>query len=350
MAELILYRKDDATGNQIAAMAMAAQRFPTATIKDLSGDNEAAVASYISGLSDDTYEYIVVCGPLQDTHSQDGDLTTAQACDLVPKLLTASQGTLVEGTAATNADSEKIKIETADSLGVADGYNGYLIETTGTTAVARVILDDDGTDLLTVNDTTTAIDGETYDIFYTDYLMLCGPAQGNLGAAARCYEILYGDDQVPLWLGYLGGGADLFVKNGLTATAVAAGTISDTGEFTAGEYDGEDYYVAIISSTVAGEAGQIRKIASNTADVLTLTENWDVTPTGTLTYAIVDRNVRTLWDVYLKYATLTYLNSENEDVLAIWNELLVTQDLEKIYDYVEKGKHIAEAVWAGVVS
>lgn len=120
----------------------------------------------------------------------------------------------------------------------------------------------------------------------------------------KAWEILMSNYHTAYPLSFIGGLLDihLYEKNGNTATSVAAGTLTDNNEFVAAAYDEKDYYVAIKTSTVKGEAGQIRKIASNTASVLTLSKNWDVTPTGTVTYQIGRTKDVMLKDLYLTYA------------------------------------------------
>lgn len=77
---------------------------------------------------------------------------------------------------------------------------------------------------------------------------------------------------------------DARADNG-TATAAAAATLEDTDQAWDdtgnGEYEG--YYVRITGGT---GAGQIRPIASNTTDTLTVTGAWSTTPDTTSTYDI----------------------------------------------------------------
>ena len=75
-----------------------------------------------------------------------------------------------------------------------------------------------------------------------------------------------------------------------TAAAVAAGTITldGTPDFAADETKGQS--VIVLSATTG--AGQCRHIESMTAaEVVTLSSNWDTTPTGTVTYAVVPSGV-----------------------------------------------------------
>jgi len=98
---------------------------------------------------------------------------------------------------------------------------------------------------------------------------------------ARHWRNLYAAGSTPKVVQLLDG-QSFPAKVEATATSAAAGTLTHTGAFTASAFIG--YYVAITSATTG--AGQIRKIASNTTDVLTLSRNWGITPTGTIKYAV----------------------------------------------------------------
>lgn len=364
MADLILYRSDDATGKCQLAAAVAKKKFPNAEMTDLAGDNEAAVTAVIAALDDDNYENICVCVEIVDSHA-DGKMTGTQAITLIPKLLTANQGDEVAGTAAANAEVTNIKLAAGDT-GEDNEYNMCLIATAGDVDVDRVIWDYvASTKVATVNTTTSAVDGsETYIIYVTDYLHLL--ATDNVADSTKgfyyAFSKLYPNAvQTPLLLQLVNDGT-IYEKNTKTATAIAAGTLTDTGEFTAAKYDDGNYWVAIKSATTG--AGQKRRIASNTANVLTLESNWDYTPTGTIVYQIADEDHMTLWSLYLPYALATYLNDiAMPNTASILEQILdknrdldagqvypSIQDIDLLAEYAEKGKAIFDALAWGVVS
>lgn len=72
------------------------------------------------------------------------------------------------------------------------------------------------------------------------------------------------------------------------ATGGGSNTIQDTGEsWTVNEWAGK-----VVMITQGTGAGQMRKIASNTANEITVTENWSTQPDGTSYYAIADEGWR----------------------------------------------------------
>lgn len=108
-----------------------------------------------------------------------------------------------------------------------------------------------------------------------------GSASGGKNPVLRFWENLYTAASMPKVVQLLGG-SSFPVKVEATATSAAAGTLTHTGAFTASAHIGQ--YVGITSATTG--AGQVRKITANTTGVLTLERNWDITPTGTIKYAI----------------------------------------------------------------
>lgn len=106
-------------------------------------------------------------------------------------------------------------------------------------------------------------------------------AFSTYAAPARFWRNLYAEASTPKVVQLLDG-ATFPAKVEATATSAAAGTLTHTGQFTASAFIG--YYVGITSATTG--AGQVRKIASNTTGVLTLSRNWGITPTGIIKYAI----------------------------------------------------------------
>lgn len=356
----IYYNSADTTGQSILAAAVASLKHPDATIIDTAGKDNTDMAALVTDLTDDTHDAIIICEALVASHAA-GKFTMAQAQSFIAKLKTANQGSTVTGTAQANSTKTNIKLAAADT-GEDDEYNNLLIVTAGDVAVTRLITDYNGTSkVATVADTGTAVDGsETYTIYTGASLYIWGEASATRAAAANTWSKAFTNQkQMPKLFDLLEG--DGFVKWDKTATAVAAGTISDTSEFTAGEYDDQDYFVAIMDGTLG--IGQVRKITENTVTVLTLEKDWDVTPTGTIKYQIMKGEKYCLYDKYLLYAILTYLNDlTNGNVLSEVKKLIDRyddmyggkkysyQDLALMDEYAEKGKHICEALWEGVVS
>ena len=56
--------------------------------------------------------------------------------------------------------------------------------------------------------------------------------------------------------------------------AASDNTMTGTGDFTAAEFDDLDYYVFIDADGVGATEGQVRRILSNTANILTLDASW----------------------------------------------------------------------------
>lgn len=119
----------------------------------------------------------------------------------------------------------------------------------------------------------------------------------TVSASARIWRNLYAEASTPKVVQLLDG-LGFPAKVEATATSVAAGTLTHTGQFTASQWVG--YYVAITSATTG--AGQIRKITANTTGVLTLDRNWGITPTGTVKYAIYQYQGNALKEVTIPLA------------------------------------------------
>ncbi len=360
--EVIFYKSDDSTGQSQLAKAVANLKYPDATVYDTKGSDNTAMAAFISGLDDGSCDDIVICVDLVTSHAE-GKFTAAQAIDLIAKLKSSKQGETLTGTCQANSTKTEIKLAASGPSETDDAYNLKLIATTGDEAVERLITDYDGTDkVCTVAETTNAIDAsEDYTVYLCDHLYIVGETYGTANAGKLAWDTLYSTTvQTPLIIGYMNNASTLYEKVSKTATGIAAGTLTDTGEFTSGDYDGLDYYVYIESATTGG--GQSRKITSNTDNTLTLEADWDTTPTGTIVYQVVREGKRALWNKYLPYAVCTYLSENDEEVQTEWNKMLDRygdlangqkysyQDLATVEEYVDKGKVIADAVWQGVVS
>jgi hypothetical protein len=366
--ERIFYLAKDTTGKSQTAAALAKIKYPNATVTATDGKDNTAMAACISALTDNTLSDICICMPLVNSHAA-GKFTCAQAILLIAKLLTARQGTNVTGTCASNATVTAIKLAASGPSTVDDFYNLRIIAIAGTTPIdGRVITDYVGsTKVCTVSTTTTAITTtETYIVYMTDYLHILGEALYNgSGTGTNVYQTWKNlfplATQMPTIVWMLAGLGALYHKDSVTASgACGEATLTDTGEFTLNAYTGLDYWVILETATTGG--GQIRKIVSNTADVLTVSPAWSPLPTGTPVYSIKEGANRLGWDLYLAKALPTYLLSGSaEDISKLTRMMDQYGDLAKgnkwgyeeeslIEFYAAKGKVICEAIWAGVVS
>ena len=122
--------------------------------------------------------------------------------------------------------------------------------------------------------------------------------------------------------------------------------------------------VYIAAETATTGAGQIVKIASATANVITLANGGFVTlPTGSLVFQVTTGTNMILWDKYLPYAIKTYLALDTDPINQIWHDILDRYDMRKnatatsfmpdwatLQEYAQFGKAIFDAKSAGVVS
>lgn len=361
MADLVYYDSTDSTGQSQLVRGIAAVKFPNATIVDNAGDNESAIDSIIAALVADTYDNIVITTPTVETHAT-GQWIWTQVQSLIAKLVTANQGTNATGTFQSNANATEC-ILAAGSSSVDNFYRYKIMVSAGTTATTRIISAYVGSTLTcTIASVTALTDTSTYIVYMTDNLWLVGETDGTDKSCQLAWEKMFTTNTTPLLVEYMNDVDALYEKRTTTAVSVATGILTDTGEFTIADYDDGEYYVAIESATLGG--GQIHQIASNTADVLTLAtdDGWDPLPTGTVVYQIVHRNLRPLWNIVLPYGIPTYMHRETDKATKEWQDMLdqygdindgnITfwQDLDKVYELVEKSTHIMDGVWSAVVS
>lgn len=339
-------------------------------IIDTVGSNEAAVLVLIDTLTDDTMHEIAVCTITEASYTETGRMTYDQVAYLDSKLVTANKGTSVRAnTCQANSTVTEIVLDSGASASN-DYYNGMYIKTDGTTDVYRYISDYVGaTKICTVVTTSTAVTTtETFIVYTNDHIYTIGDASSTQNACRVAWTTLFDSDNIPLLIGIMGGYGSGF-KNCpltvLTANQVGSGSLTDTSAFTAEAYDNGGYYCAILSASGGNYmVGEAVEIASNTVSVLTLKENWTVTPSGTVTYAIYF-GTSVLYDKYLEYAIPTYLWDDSAANFAIFKSMLdrygdiekqgltsaqTYQDVATIDDYAAKGKAIMDAVSAGVVS
>lgn len=369
---LIIY---SSTGNatNIKGAADCFYKYPEATVKDVTGITTGNITTYITGLTDTHYDEIFIYCVTQDTGAT-GLLSFQQVANLQAKMKTAKKGTVVvDGTSQTNTTATEIVLD-SDASSEDDTYNGMFIKTTGTTAVIRYISDYVGsTKTCTVPTTTTAISGETYEIYTLDYIHQLGNVlSSGKTPVLQGWDLLYPTVTYPIVNIALGG--TMAVLSSGTAQSVDAGTITlaankETGnKVVESDHDSNDYYngkyVYIYSASTG--ACQFKKITDyvGSTHVATLESNWGITPTGTVIYRVVDD----LFEVYLDRIAEIMTSMLMYDITAedskILNQRLIDdygtlsfsstktteQDLEYIMgEYTLIGKNIFKADALGVV-
>ena len=364
--EQIFYLAQDATGQSQLAAALAKIKYPNATVTATDGKNNTAMVACIDALTDDTHDDICICMPLVDSHAA-GKFTVAQAILLIAKLKVAKQGINEEGTARSNSTKTNIVLAASGPSATVDYYNGRIIATAGVTAIERLITDYNGstTKVCTVADTGTAITTtETYTVYMTDHLHLIGELNYAGASEAACYtafkNLFPSAKQIPTLVNLMYS-TTLYHKDTVTASgSCAAATIVDSGEFTAAAYDGLDYWAILETATTGG--GQIRKILSNTTGALTMEKAWSPLPTGTPVYSVKEGANRLGWDLYIKKAIPVYFRNNTSECWSLFKRMIDQygdlydgkaygyEEESLIEEYIEKGKCICEALWAGTVS
>ena len=380
MANLIAAFYDSSLTQSILALNIAKLKFKLAgktfTVKDLNGDNEAAILNHIDEFTVGTLDDIAVCCLTAATHAT-GKMTWDQVAYLDTKLVTANKGTSIRaGTCQANATVTEIVLD-ASASAVNDFYNftrfgqEYYIKTAGVTAIYRYIADYVGaTVTATVVSTSTAITTtETFIVYSQEHVWLLGDANSTQNACRIAWtECFGGTDNIPLLVSAMGGYGTGFKncpRTVLTCDSVAASSITDGAIFTLAQYDGGDYWVALLNNTGGTYTlGQAGKILSNTTTVLTLTEPWTVTPTSTPNYAIYLGGTL-LYDVYLNLSIPTYLYADNDVNFGIFKSMLdrygdiekqsldtaqTYQDIATLAEYAALGKAIHDAQSATVVT
>lgn len=282
-----------------------------------------------------------------------GDFSEAYFIDLEAKVSAAPEDT---GTAQAGANGSVTLA--ADASATDDYYKDMFViitANTGADQVRRITAYDGTTKVATVDYNWGTNPDATSTYLVSSDLLSYGRAVGGINPPLLFWQDNYPNNMEPLLPKYVGG-ETLYEKNDKTATGVTSSTLSDTGEFVSGAYDDGDYYVAIKSATLG--AGQIRLIASNTANALTLDKDWDVTPTGTVVYQIARKHI--LYDLYIPAIMLTYFNDlEDDQQHSVFSKMIdryddrtlkreIYQDLSTIDEYMEKASNIIIGVGAGV--
>jgi len=339
-------------------------------VKDINGVTSGDLTTYIGTLPADTYDKIHIIATVNEAGAT-GGVSFDQLAALFPKLkvdVRAEAKFFDPVSAASNATATTI-ILTGTVSSANDFYNNSIavidVGGTGSSFLYRNVKDYVGsTKTLTVNTTTTAV---TTTDKVAIYDLAAAGLYFNPAAATAAYDTfhaMYPDTTTPVVVEQLRAGAGSIV---LTATANSVAntggvaTLTDTGNFTANAYDGLEYFVGIRSATLG--AGQIRKIISNTADVLTTDSPWDVVPTGTVVYEIVDLRHKCLDEYFLAFAILFFCGGVfTKQKLNMFVRLIdlskdmnastkyTFQDLELYERFLEIGETIMVAKGAGITA
>lgn len=278
------------------------------TVKNCSGVTLGNLTTYIGTLDDNTYSKIHVL-IVADESGGTGKISLDQVALLYPKLLTAALPTPAKALLAadTNATATEIVL-TGTVSATNDHYNGMIavidVGGTATSYLYRNIKDYVGaTKTLTVNTTTTAVTSTDkvaiYDLIGNGIVLVSAVAV----AAYTVFHTLYPDTVLPRVFDEFKEATAEYVLTATAdsvATTSGVSTLTDSAAFVLNAYTGGNYYVGIRSSTLG--MGQVRKIISNTANVLTLDAPWDPLPTGTIVYEIAIDRWRCLNNYFLRYA------------------------------------------------
>jgi hypothetical protein len=340
MANLIIYNSNIFLSKMTALEAMT--RYKGATVKDVYNVNTGTITAYINGLVDEAWDHIVVC---VDNKNPGGTslLTETQFVALEAKI---SASPYRQNTSTAGAGTS-FTLDTGASS-TDDEYNNMWVLVTGGAGAnqARFILDYNGTTKVCTVDTAFAVAPGAATYIITSDLMCFSRTMNSVLAPRVMWNTLNSDYPMPLVLTMISGQLSTYFypKVTQTCTSVNATTLTHTGQFTlsefnSGVYDGYDFYCGIeSSSTKLYAAGQVVKIASNTANVLTFTTGdvLDPVPTGTVVYQICRGDKYALYNVFLPYGLETRYHFAGDTV----NAQLVDEFLQLIdrYDGIAAGK------------
>ena len=357
-SRLIIYNSTD-TGSQILAANIALHAYPDATVKDVAAVTTGDITTYCgTTLVDATYTDIFICTTTQLAGAT-GLLSYDQVALMIPKMLSTRKGTVERAnTCQANVTVTDIILD-ASASAVNDYYNGMYIVTAGTTGIQRYIKDYTGASTTClVNTTSTAVTTtETFIVYSTlDYIYQLGNTNGTTGktACVQAWDLFYAGITYPKLVQALGGYLNVLCSG--TATAVAAGTITlDATGATRGLGDRLSLAEMIVADSVANcyvyvysattGACQKRQITTSTvtAAVCTLASNWDITPTGTLVYRVVNHDD---WRIYADvsfdlYVRAKWLDIEDQDTIDEV-EKCIDQYLQLRNSYLTTGEAVAQ--------
>jgi hypothetical protein len=339
-------------------------------VKDCTGVTKTDLTTYIGTLTDGDFDKIHVL-VVADESGGTGKVSFDQLALLMPKLKTASiPAAVLAGDAQANITATEIILPATGSESD-DAYNGMIVAVdvgkVGTNMLYRYIKDYTGTTTLASVNTTTIAVTTTDSVAVYDLVKATGPIYVHTGNVAyTVFAAMYSSmTHLPLFIDEMKASTSEYLITG-NATSVAntsnVGSLTHTGEFVLAAYDGGDYYVGIRSATTG--MGQVRKIVSNTANVLTLDAPWDPLPTGTIEYEIVLNRWRCLNDYFLQYAIrysfgTPFFQSKLTKFISVIDttksfttttKYLVTQDLEALEELRALGETIMVSLGRGIVS
>lgn len=345
--------------HSLIAAAVYANMYPATSdnvLKDLDAITTGNITTYLGTLTDDTYDAIYL-GCENGVVAATGKLSKTQCGLLYAKLKTANRGTVLD--TVDNADTvSTVTIGKTGEGWTTNQWAGkwvYIYGGTGIGQLAKIV--SNTATVLTVGSAfdTTPDATSDFKIIDTDMkLYEAGNTASGLTAGARMWDTLYPGVTQPLAVYRVCN--DKFAVLKANADSVGNNSLTDTGAFTGLSLAG--YYVYIYSSTLGKH--QVRQILSHTDNALTLTANWTVNPTGTITYRIV----RDLQNAFMDKYTENYINTYLKDItnsaqLEKWMRILdpfqkademvsgqsVPQDAEYLISEVKtKGKIIEEYI------
>lgn len=346
---LIFYLSNNAPS--LAATFSVLLTKPEYKLVDCKGANAAAINALIVAEVENKSDYdsIYVCF----------DISTFGTSNLA-ELDTIITGTTInEGSVQANASATAIVLaSTASSAD--DTYNNKFVKAVvdESTTHFRLITDYTGSSRSCAVATTTVAVTEP-----STYVVYSQPSVKYLGSGAfeteAWWKLVYSGINVPDLMYWLKG------STAYRASSTGVGTYTAstvTNSHTASKYNAttDDHFVLGLHTAATSGANQIKKIASNTATVISLSESFDPTPSGNLAFYI-DRPRNMFSDLYFGYSIPTYLSKttsigEWSLLLDMYNDLGDADCKQTYYDeatydkYRLLGKTIFDAVKAGIVS
>ena len=359
VTKLIIYNGGSAQG--IAAAAVAANMYPydggtDVEIKDIDGITTGNIDTYLAGLSDNSFDKIIVACE-NEVAAATGKLTKTQLGTLYDKLKTANLPTAIDSKENSDQNAATTIGKTGAGWTVDEHIGRWVLITGGTGAGQLAKITDNTADTLTIGsdwDTTPDTDSDFSIIDPDDDgqdpsvdldLREVGNTVGTKSNCVRVWDDLYPGITPPQVIFTIGDTRSSVAR--ADADSVGNNTLTDSGAFASVDY--EDYYVFIYSSTLG--KFQIRQIESHTDDVLTLAYNWDTNPTGTITYRIYDDGLQVGYEKFFEVYITSYLSDLTDgEVIDEWTKIL---DMNQNADELKTGetpvqdhKHIEDVMVA----
>jgi len=316
---------------------------------------------------DNTMNAIFVCVPTQAakaTNKISYDAIAALDAKIVSGLRGSVNNAVRSNTCQANATTTNIVLD-ASASAVDNAYQGKYIKTTvggvstyhyctGYTGASKIAV---------VADTGIAVTSTSTFIVYTQpYVYLIGDAVSNETASRVAWTTLFPNANIPPLVSLMGGYGSGYQPHFMvtqTADSFTISSVTKAGAFTAGQFNGGNFYLAVESATTG--AGQVVRILSNTANVIT-TEPFVTLPTGTLVFQVCAGNAFCLYEQYLKYAVMTYLSTDNAisqnafqqllDKLSVMpkGELNPAYNATMLKMYGDRGRAVVDTINGGYVT